>query len=294
MKSLSIVILQYNNSALTLNLLESISTYESEYDRWEILVVDNNSDEDDKFKEINSRFPFAICKKNSKNLGFAKGVNLEIESINSRYFLLINNDMELNNAAISQALDVIESSSADGITCRVVGIDGTTQNNSSRSLTNWNIFLGALGYIAIWHSLKKRAKKAFKVGYINGGFLLMKTELFKEVGMFNESFFMYGEDIDLMLRLNRKKAVLLHTNRGEVLHLDGASARKKWDSNEKMKVQLGNTLKAHCLNKSWLSFQVLKCILIIKTVGRSTLYFNRSYLHPVSFIFHFKYETAKN
>lgn len=266
MKKLAIIILQYNNSQLTFDLLRSIYNFESKAKEWDIYVVDNNSNEDDNFENIHQYFPNVIRQKNKINLGFAGGINSVIDKINAKYILLLNNDMILLNNAISKTLNNAELTKADVITCKIIDENNKIQNTSNIKLNTMNIFLSLFGLMKIHEFIKKHTKHLIKVGYINGAFLMINFELYKKIGGLNESFFMYGEDIDLMLRLNKYKALMYYSPDGVTKHFDGASAKKIWNNDSKYLLKIKNSIMAHKLNKNSISFLILKHILAIKEV----------------------------
>jgi hypothetical protein len=266
MKKLAIIILQYNNSQLTFDLLRSIYNFEPKAKEWDIYVVDNNSNEDDNFENIHQYFPNVIRQKNKINFGFAGGINSVIDKINAKYILLLNNDMVLLNNAISKTLYNAELTKADVITCKIIDENNKLQNTSNIKLNTMNIFLSLFGLMKIHEFIKKYTKHLIKVGYINGAFLMINFELYKNTGGLNESFFMYGEDIDLMLRLNKYNAIMYYSPEGVIKHLDGASAKKIWNNDSKYLLKIKNSIEAHKLNKNRFSFLILKYILALKEV----------------------------
>jgi N-acetylglucosaminyl-diphospho-decaprenol L-rhamnosyltransferase len=289
MKLLSIIILQYNNSQLTIDLIKSIYEMENEIGDWDIYVVDNNSTEEDMFEIMKKSFPDIMFIKHQKNLGFGGGINAVVGQVYSKYVLLINNDMLLLNNAISLTLNVAISTDVDAISCKILGPDGNPQNTTNLRLSTLNIFLSLFGLMKLFHVMKNRTNNLIRVGYINGAFLMIKVSTFKRIEMFNDSlFFMYGEDIDLMLRLNKEGANMLYSPKGKVKHLDGASALKVWGNDDKYMLKIKNSLKAHKVNKSELSFLALKVILIIKEITKYTLFRKGIFISSIKLIYSYK------
>jgi N-acetylglucosaminyl-diphospho-decaprenol L-rhamnosyltransferase len=222
-------------------------------------------------------------------LGFGGGINAVVGQVYSKYVLLINNDMLLLNNAISLTLNVAISTDVDAISCKILGPDGNPQNTTNLRLSTLNIFLSLFGLMKLFHVMKNRTNNLIRVGYINGAFLMIKVSTFKRIEMFNDSlFFMYGEDIDLMLRLNKEGANMLYSPKGKVKHLDGASALKVWGNDDKYMLKIKNSLKAHKVNKSELSFLALKVILIIKEITKYTLFRKGIFISSIKLIYSYK------
>ncbi len=272
MRILSIIVLQYNNCQLTIDLLNSLYEKENEAAKWDIYLIDNNSSEEDSFELIKNLFPDVIRFKNTINLGFAGGINSIMDRIKTDYILFLNNDMILLNAAISLTLKTALKKNADAITCKIIGINGNQQYTSNLKLSSLNILLSLFGAMFFFKIVKSISKSSIRVGYINGAFLMIKTNIFKNVGMFDQSFFMYGEDIDLMLKLNKRNAKMYYSPNGLVRHLDGASAKKVWSLDQKYLVKTRNSLRAHEKNKGKLSILLLKGVLIFKELLKLLVY----------------------
>ena len=233
-----ILILQYNSSDFTLQLLESIVNYEqNNIDCYRFVVMDNASDEPQE-DIITSRFPFVEFIQYSENLGFARAHNQIINDIDQKWLLLLNNDCMLKNNAIYKLLKSASKINADFATCEVFNEDGTMQNNYSYLPSPLKrVFIGFTG---IWRIIRPLLckKNTLKVGYINGSVLLIKNDIFRSIGMFDGKYFMYCEDLDLMLRLSLSGYKGYRIRGGKIIHFGGASAERiniGWQDYEKNK-----------------------------------------------------------
>jgi GT2 family glycosyltransferase len=234
-KKLTILVLQYNKPYLTERFLHSLCRHEA-IDNYEVIVVDNNSTEPDHFSEFKKIFPAFYFIKNSENLGFARAINKEVKNLSKEtpYLLLINNDIVLNNNSIGLCLDAIEKLKADAVTCNMLHDDGNVIDNFSSELSVSSfILLNLTGLSAVWRKYVRNKKTPSRIHYINGAFLMMRLNRFKEVGLFTEDYFMYSEDKDLMFKLSRAGASMYFVPGTHVIHSDGQSAAAVWSSQNK-------------------------------------------------------------
>ncbi len=233
---LAVIILQYNKAFLTESLLRSIYRFENA-GNFHIVVVDNNSTEDDSFRQFKKQFPEVIFKKNNENLGFARGINKEVKELSAsiEYILLINNDITLHDNSISQCLMQMNILHADAVTCRMFHDDGLELNNFSSGLSVSSfVFFNLTGLSALWRKWLRSQKKPSRVYSITGAFLMLRKRVFIEVGMFTEDYFMYSEDKDLMFKLNNVGARMFYYPSTCLVHSEGQSAAMIWEDQSKV------------------------------------------------------------
>jgi GT2 family glycosyltransferase len=193
--------------------------------------MDNGSKEGN-LEEIQLRFPWLEVVRFAENLGFAKAHNEIMKQVQSEWVLLLNNDCILHNDAISRTLGNAVKNHAEFATCKVLNQDGSDQVNFSYLPSPLRrIFVGFSGFNKILWQWRRRSNSC-RVGYINGAFLLLKVAAIPEGKLFSEAFFMYTEDLDLMIRLAQAKRRGYRFSDGVVVHLGGASAAKRWRSSE--------------------------------------------------------------
>lgn len=192
----------------------------------------DNASEDCKFTEIGTRFPWVELIKNEENLGFGRAHNRVMPLVNSPWILLLNNDCLLLNDAITRTLNDALNQKADFATCAVKNEDLTDQVNFSTLPTPLRrVFLNNTGLTRLlW--IFRRMRSVSRVGYINGAFLLLKRSSVPDGQLFDDRYFMYTEDLDLMYRLHKKKTKGYRFSNGEVIHLGGRSAVRKWTGRE--------------------------------------------------------------
>ena len=200
-KKLSIILLNYNGYEDTINCVKSIQKSKN-LKNYDIIVVDNKSPDDSlkylrKVKDI-------ILIESPSNDGFACGNNIGIKYAlehNSDYILLLNNDTEVDENAISIMLDKISNDDSLGIVeCRIMYY-------SEKNKINY--FGGHVDFtscLAVHHHLNKEYKegmeeKFFYTDFITGCSLMIKREVFEKVGLLPEEYFMYYEDTDFCVNV---------------------------------------------------------------------------------------------
>lgn len=227
-KRLCVVILQHESADLTLRLLESVVAKEREHlEEYRVVVLDNGSTESWR-EEIEGGFPFVEFHAFESNLGFAGAHNRLLPSIEEPWVLLINNDCELVNDAIHRTLEGCRERRADFGTCRLLNPDGSNQGNWSFLPSPLrHVFFGVTRLAGLWRRMQLRLASG-RVGYVNGAFLMLRMSTFRAVGYFDDSHFMYAEDLDLMFKLREVGARGFQFRGGTVIHLGGGSAARSW------------------------------------------------------------------
>ena len=228
---LSVIIVSYNTRGMTLDCLRALHADLGGLTA-EVLVVDNAS-RDGSAGAVASEFPDARVIANPHNAGFGAANNLAMRRAAGRYFLLLNSDAFPHAGclpALVRFLDEHPQAAVAGP--RLVNADGTLQRSCWRFPTPLRSWLdsfwitGLLGrHPALddyrrWPHDTERA-----VDFIIGACLLVRREAYEQVGGFDERFFMYQEETDWQLRLQRAGWKVVFTPAGTVTHLGGASGK---------------------------------------------------------------------
>lgn len=229
--SLTIIILNYNTKTLTTDLVKSLINTP-----YQIIVVDNASTE--KFS-----LPQNLIKPNlkiissDKNLGFAGGNNLALKQIKTPYILLLNSDVIVEPKTITESLKFIQSNPQIGaMTCKLVLPNGQLDPASHRGLpTPLNALTYFSGleklfpknkFLSGYHQTWKDQEVPHQVGVISGAFFLFSKKVLDKVGLLDERFFMYGEDIDYCHRIKKAGLEVWYYPHCQATHLKKSSGRK--------------------------------------------------------------------
>ena len=232
---ISIVILTYNTCDLTIRCLESLDKTAWGSLSKETIVVDNASS--DKTPErVKKLFPHAYFIKNSNNFGFAKGNNVGIRKARGRYILLLNSDTEVSARAIPTMIAFMDSHQKAGAsTCKLVLSDGSIDPACHRGFpTPWNAFsyytkleklFPRTHVFGGYHEGYKNMNIPHEVDAISGAFFMIRRETVQDVGVLDESFFMYAEDIDWSYRMKHEGWQIWFVPTATVLHRKKQSGR---------------------------------------------------------------------
>lgn len=198
---LSIVIVSYNVRAFVEQCLDSVQKA-SEGIATEVFVVDNAS-ADDTVEAVGSRYPWVHLIANSENLGFASANNIAIRQSSGEYVLLLNPDTVVEEDTLRQSLAFMDAHpEAGGAGVMMHNADGTLALESRRAIpTPWVSCLKMLGFTKRYYMSHLSWDQPSQIEVISGAFCLLRKKALDEIGLLDEAFFMYGEDIDLSYRL---------------------------------------------------------------------------------------------
>ncbi len=232
---LSIVVVTHNVQALLRSCLESI--YTSDFaDHCEVFVVDNGTDES--LAMVASEFPRAKRILGSPHIGFAAGNNLALAQARGRYLLLLNPDTELPPTALSHLHAVMEAHPRWGVVGpKLVRADGSLDLACRRSFpTPWNALMKACGLarrfprsqITAGYNLTYLDPDAcYPIDAVVGAFMFIRREALVAAGPLDDTFFMYGEDLDLCFRVKQAGWQVWYWPGVAVRHLKGESSRQR-------------------------------------------------------------------
>ena len=229
---LSIIIVSYNSLRLLENCLFSIQKAMQTIDG-EIIIVDNNSKDGIK-DHLPSKFPRVKFIFNNENLGFAKACNQGAKISSGDYILFLNPDTVLSETCLSDCISFFKThADAGAVGVRMLDEKGKFLKESKRGLPSPTAsFYKLFGFTAIFPGSKTIAKyyqghlpenENNPVDVLSGAFMLIKRALFEKVNGFDESFFMYGEDIDLSLRISQLGYKNYYLGKVSIIHLKGGS-----------------------------------------------------------------------
>lgn len=224
MLNVLIVVLNWNGIDDTEACL--VSLLAQDYNNYKIAIVDNNSSDDsvERLKALEqSHGNSLVCIYNEDNRGFAGGVNTGIRYALENDFdavALFNNDALAEQRWLSPLVAEMNDE-VSVVTGLLLHADGKTIDSTGDMYSTWGM-----------PGPRKRdapAKEAPESSYVfsaSGGASLYKTSLFREIGLFDESFFMYYEDVDLSFRAQLAGHKVYYTNKAVAYHKQGASSGK--------------------------------------------------------------------
>jgi len=228
--NLSIIIVNWNTRALLARCLESV--YETVRDlTFEVFVVDNASS-DGSAEMVRARFPQVRLIENRENVGFAAANNQAIPLAAGRYVLLLNPDTVVLEGAVAELVRFAEGHRTTGA-CgpRLLNADGSLQPSCHPMLTPWRefwrlAFLERLWRRATYDMAAWDPTRPREVEVIKGACLLLRREALDGVGLLDERYFMYSEEMDLCYRLSRAGWRLYWVPGARVVHYGEGSSKQ--------------------------------------------------------------------
>lgn len=232
---ISVIIVNYNVMHFLEQCLSSVRKAIEGLDA-EVFVVDNNS-VDGSVKMVREKFPEAIVIENKENLGFSKANNQAIRKATGQYILLLNPDTVVEGDTFSKVVAFMDGHpDAGGLGVKMIDGKGNFLPESKRGLPTPSVAFYKMSGIAKLFP-KSRIFGKYHLGYLDrdqvheveilsGAFMLMRKTTLDKVGLLDESFFMYGEDIDLSYRILKGGYKNYYYPGTRIIHYKGESTKK--------------------------------------------------------------------
>ena len=194
---LSVVIVNYNVRTYLEQCLHSVRKA-LEGIEGEVFVVDNHST-DDSVEVLHRDYPWVRLIENQDNMGFARANNMAIREAQGEYVLLLNPDTVVGEHTLREALAFMEAhEQAGGAGVMMHNADGTKAPESRRALpTPWVSALKMLGFTKRYYMKHLSWDEPGRIDVVSGACFFLRRKALDQVGLLDEDFFMYGEDIDL-------------------------------------------------------------------------------------------------
>jgi len=202
----------------------------------EIFVIDNASD-DGSAEMVRRRFPRVQLIANNANLGFAKANNIALKKARGKFLLLINPDTIVQEDTIRVMVEFLQNHPEVGLAgCKILNPDGSFQPACRRGFpTPWVAFAKIFGLSRIFPKTKLFGKynltylsteETYPVDAVSGSFMMVRKEIFEQVGGLDESYFMYGEDLDWCYRIRQAGWRIFYVHSTQIIHYKGESTRR--------------------------------------------------------------------
>ena len=214
-KDLTIIIVIYNSTDKIIDLLHQLNNFE--------IIIVNNGKNEHVISKIKAHKNVKSIISKEKNIGFGRGVNFAFENIDSKYFLVLNPDILINENDILKLLDIIINDKSCGIVSPLISSDsdsfGAFPEKGKGVERNLN-------QIKCSKMLVENTPSGnCCVDVTKGCVLLINSEFFKKVGMFNEKFFLFWEEIDLCKKFRQAKLSVILAPEIKVIHEEGTSSK---------------------------------------------------------------------
>jgi GT2 family glycosyltransferase len=223
---LTIVIVSYNVRSFVAQCLDSVQKASEGLDGVEVFVVDNAS-ADDTVSYIGSHYPWVKLIANDDNLGFSRANNIAIRQAQGEYILLLNPDTIVAEPTLRECVSFMDAHpQAGGLGVRMHNADGSLAPESRRAIPSpWVSCLKMLGFTKRYYMSHLSWQEPGRIEVVSGAFFMLRRKALDQVGLLDEDFFMYGEDIDLSYRL-LKGGWENWFHPSDIVHFKGESTQK--------------------------------------------------------------------
>lgn len=233
---LSVIFVNWNTRALTVAAIEAVYHETKEFD-FEVIVVDNNS-ADDSVKVIKEKFPQVIIIENKENSGFAKGNNIGLKIAKGDYLMYLNTDTIVLDGALNKLVGYLDTHpDVMMVGPRLLNGDLSFQHACRRSLPNISSsFFHLFGLTKIFKKNKRiNAYKKYSddpnvtepVEALSGAAMLFRRAVYEKTGGLDETFFMYGEDLDFCKQVLDAGWKTVYVADAKIIHFGGGSSAKR-------------------------------------------------------------------
>lgn len=236
MKKITAVTVNYNRPESTKKLLDSMGALHVEGFDLEVIVVDNGTKEEFRLEKKNEKISVI---RPGENTGFSKGNNIGIKEAlvkNADFVLLINNDTVTDKNLVKKLVEVLEKNPDAGIVSPKIYFEKGKEFHKSRYDKNdlGKVIWYAGGFMD-WENAKSvhrgvdevdhgQYDRARKIDFATGCCMLIKKEVFEEIGYFDEKYFLYYEDADFSVRAGKAGFSIIYEPEAFLYHENASSS----------------------------------------------------------------------
>jgi GT2 family glycosyltransferase/lipopolysaccharide/colanic/teichoic acid biosynthesis glycosyltransferase len=233
--TISVIIVNYNVKEYLAQLLLSLERALQTISH-EIIIVDNHSIDGSVQFLKDKNFKVRIIE-NDENLGFGRANNQALKICKGKYVVLINPDTVVQENTFSRMIDFFDNTpDASVATCKIIDPAGNFSVDCRHSIPTPSVALWkVLGLSKLFPKSRifgqynmtyLNSDQTYSIPAISGSFMMMKKEVLDQVGLFDEQFFMYCEDIDLCHRITQAGFKIYYFPETQIIHYKGESTKK--------------------------------------------------------------------
>lgn len=230
----SVILVNWNGCDLLERSLSALFTMTHKV-TMQVIVVDNASS-DGSVAMVRRQFPQATLLINSNNVGFARANNQALELVRGRYILLLNTDAFVHDGAVDGMVAFMDDHpDAGSVGCRLYYEDGMLQRSCfafpTLATELWSVlFLDRLfsksRYFGAYQMTYWDMNNTQPVDSLMGACIMVRSDVIRRIGLFDEQFFMYSEEIDLCYRIQKEGLRNYYLPQFSAIHLWGGSSRR--------------------------------------------------------------------
>lgn len=236
MPDVSIIIVSWNTLGLLRKCLQSVYD-ETKAHSFEIIVIDNNSP-DNSAEMVRNEFPEVKLIPNNFNNGFAPANNQGLKIAKGNNILFLNPDTVVLDGAIDKMLNYLDANTKNkvgAVTCKLLNEDGTLQKSVNNFFSLWNSFIENRFFAEVFKNSNTNKRlmtfwdhnEERDYDWAYGAVILISREVFEKVGMLDERFFIYAEEMDYYFRIKNAGYRSVFLPDVEIIHYGKSSSRQQ-------------------------------------------------------------------
>lgn len=255
MMELSVIIVNYNTKGLLKSCVDSVF---KTFPQAEVIVVDNFSSDGSREEILKMPVKSVLLEENA---GFSKANNIGIKYSTGENILFLNPDTQVHENTLKRCLKFLkENKKAGAVGCKVVLPDKSLDKACKRKFPTvinsfCTIFKIAKIFPRLGYNITGNDDGVYHVDCLVGAFMMCPKAVIEKIGGFDEDFFMYGEDIDLCLRIKQAGYEIWYLGDCEITHVKGASGKKS----KKAKIAFYDSMSIY-YNKHFKNGILTKCV----------------------------------
>ncbi len=235
---ISVIIVSYNVREILDACLQSLQHASAKFDGPVEIIVFDNASRDATVSLLRPRWPGVTWIASDRNLGFGTGCNRGAAVATHSLLLFLNPDTLVAEDTLRVMRDFYAANPEAGVAgCKIINRDGSLQAASKRSFPSPRV--AAYKFMGLGNLFPKSRvfgrynltyldeNQTHEVDAVSGSFLCIASDLYAEIGGFDEDFFMYGEDLDLCFRVKLKGRINYYHPATQVIHFKGESAKSR-------------------------------------------------------------------
>ncbi len=219
----SIISVNYNQFEVTFDFLKSLRKIT--YPNYEVIIVDNASKEDPT-KEINKQFPEVKLIISKENLGFAGGNNLGIRTAKGKYFMMLNNDTEVDPGFLEPLVQKMENDQKIGMVGSKVRFYYKPEIIQYAGATPMTKYTATSYFIGYGQKDKGQFDKVCSTSFASGAAMMTSRKICEDVGLMAEFFFLYYEELDWQERIRKAGYKIYFVPESLIYHKESISVGK--------------------------------------------------------------------
>jgi GT2 family glycosyltransferase len=266
---ISIIALNWNNTAITCDFLHSLRE-KNTYKNIELILVDNGSKVDDS-EAFRAAYPAVKVISINQNLGFTGGNNVGITHATGDYLFLVNNDTEFTEGLLEGLLEIYQQYPDAGMVCPKFHYfyqKGTIEYAGYHPV---NVFTGRNGMVGSKEKDEGQYDQISVTNYAHGGAMMVPRKVVEEVGGLPEEFFLYYEELDWSEQIKRKGYKIYYQPKSLIYHKESMTTGKS--SPLKTFYLTRNRILFMRRNVPWPAFMVFASYFVCFTIPKNTVSF---------------------